>query len=276
MVRKFLRRIGQLFSRFEIGGLIGIILSIFYTIFSISQVTNWILFLFTLVIITIVAALVFFLMGEFFLWLSHWNSISIKEIKSASRSLDIEITNNDYEDFTNLAVRLERLTYFGHSEDFSIEQQSRIFPYGIDNEENKIPTGKKATIKIAHVSRVATDKVAIEFLTKDAITDNQFYDLNELFEVQPKNKRGEWLGAIYEFVVEISGKFGEENFSRWYLASLNYQVETRDRISDLQVTLQWVKLENYSKRKEMNRNKKIRTSEVMTKDKFWKALNLKA
>jgi len=251
----------------------GLTLSILYGIFQINNVDNWFIFLLTIAGIVLGASFIFFLIGKSFVWISHINSIITKRIKPASRLLAIEIINKDHEDLIDFEIRLERLTFSGHTMDYKLSSQDKRFMSGIGIDNEKIPAGGKATINIVHVDPTDNNKETVEFLTKDNIADNQLYDLNELFEVPTEKRRGEWRGAIYEFVLYVSGKYGNDYFSRWYLANIIYQVEKKNGSSKVETTFRWGMFEDYSKGKE-KRRKEYRPTETMTKEKFSEVLRL--
>lgn len=166
------------------------------------------------------------------------------------RLLVIELKNKDVKnDFTELRIELLDLKLVGHREIF-FDEQKALFHTGRGNEHNRILAGKAAAITLAIGENGIT-----KFLTDDPITNTLFRKVakppSDISSKWKPRMGGEHLRAYYQYVVEISGKMGNDKVSYLYkgtavhwLSKYKQEFDTlfhELRPAELQSGINWIK-----------------------------------
>jgi len=191
--------LGDVFIRFDVGGVMAIITSILvlhYVDFQINNIPRF--------IITIVAAFAICqMLGLFFLWISKIIILLEITITGDMQHCGIQIFNGYDEDLTEVLVELKRITLVGSLADDRLENE-KYFPLSnTGNDNNKIRAKKTADINICEIP--LENESVVDFLMTERLRAIYVFDISRNSDGE-RTKSHVVDGAMYELVLVITGR----------------------------------------------------------------------
>jgi len=239
-VKSVFKWLGDIFIRFDVGGIMAIITSLLVLRYVGFQINNIPLFIITIIIAFIICQL----FGHFLIWWS--NRIVLLEVKitgDTSHHCGIQIFNGYDEDMTDVLIELKRITLVGSRLDDRLENE-KYFPLSnTGNGGNKIRAKKTANINISEIP--LENESIVDFLTTERMHATMGYDISKDSEGR-RTKPHVIEGAMYELVLEIVGKIGGT-----YIVPQYYRGTILKLVADFQGQLrpniQWIIFEKLTK-----------------------------
>jgi hypothetical protein len=228
-------------------GIVGAIMAFLKGFVDEFYVYNPLLFAISILLCAFAGVVVSKLTSNMMFWISKQiDCIELQKKYETHQLLYLNVKNGYDQDINGFKVSLKNLSMLNFPVPFDIPQEGSEFNVikGLDGK--RLIARDNAKIYIAQIPSGDENYIYTELLIKDGWLNDAMFKLQNGVD-----DKIDMRVAIYDIILEISGKVEDELISRWYQARIQYTLSEKwngSNTPERYVTLDWKNLEKYSKR----------------------------